>query len=212
MLLLLSRHGNTFEKGETPTMVGAREDLPLTAEGEAQASRLFDALQAVKVLPVATYSSQLQRTRRYAEIAVPVHVPIQDLRLSEIDYGVWGGLTEEQIHARGEGDELDAWNKQSLWPQSPNWQPDEATLRQNVRDFAEELATKHAGETVLVVSSNGVMRYFLGLVENALAARIADGTFKVKTGNLCILRFENGLWDILCWNEKPEVALLTGNA
>lgn len=210
MLLLLSRHGNTFEKGETPTMVGAREDLPLTAEGEAQATRLHEALQTAKVLPVATYSSQLQRTRRYAEIAVPVHIPTQDLRLSEIDYGVWGGLTEEQIHARGEGDELDAWNNQSLWPKAPNWQPDETTLRQNVIDFAEDLLHKHASETVLVVSSNGVMRYFLGLVENALAARIADGTFKVKTGNLCILRHENGLWDVLCWNEKPDIALLTG--
>lgn len=210
MLLLLSRHGNTFEKGETPTMVGAREDLPLTAEGEAQAARLAAALKAVNVLPVATYSSQLQRTRRYAEIAVPVHTPTQDLRLSEIDYGVWGGLSEEQIDARGEGEELAAWNSQSLWPKSPNWSPDEATLRQNVQDFAEELAHKHSGETVLVVSSNGVMRYFLTLVENAFSARIADGTFKVKTGNVCILRYENGLWDILCWNQKPDAALLTG--
>lgn len=208
MLLLISRHGNTFEKGETPTMVGAREDLPLTAEGEAQAARLAEALVAATVLPNAVYSSQLQRTRRYAEIAVPQMRAQQDIRLSEIDYGVWGGLTEEQIVARGEGEELALWNSQSLWPQSPNWQPDENTLRQNVQNFANELAQKHANQTVLVVSSNGVMRYFLTLVENAFAAHLADRTFKVKTGNLCALAYHNGAWQILFWNEKPD-ALLT---
>ena len=33
MRLILARHGNTFEAGETPVWVGAREDLPLTARG-----------------------------------------------------------------------------------------------------------------------------------------------------------------------------------
>ena len=44
MLLLLARHGNTFNKGDKIVWVGARTDLPLTAKGREQALALGQAL------------------------------------------------------------------------------------------------------------------------------------------------------------------------
>ncbi|HAO37083.1 MAG TPA: histidine phosphatase family protein, partial [Hyphomonas sp.] len=35
--LIIVRHGNTFDKGDTVTRVGGRTDLPLSASGLAQA-------------------------------------------------------------------------------------------------------------------------------------------------------------------------------
>jgi broad specificity phosphatase PhoE len=48
--IVIVRHGNTFEAGETPRRIGARTDLPLTADGQAQADALgrwFAAQRAV---------------------------------------------------------------------------------------------------------------------------------------------------------------------
>ena len=38
--LIIARHGNTFDKGDIPTRVGARTDLPLVEKGRAQAKAL----------------------------------------------------------------------------------------------------------------------------------------------------------------------------
>ena len=48
MLLLLARHGNTFDKGDKVVWVGARTDLPLTAKGREQARALGAGADAVR--------------------------------------------------------------------------------------------------------------------------------------------------------------------
>ena len=44
MDILCARHGNTFAPGQRAVFVGAKEDLPLTEEGETQARDLAIAL------------------------------------------------------------------------------------------------------------------------------------------------------------------------
>ncbi|MGA3882329.1 histidine phosphatase family protein, partial [Bacillus pumilus] len=39
-MFVIVRHGNTFAAGEPPRRIGARTDLPLTAQGQAQAEAL----------------------------------------------------------------------------------------------------------------------------------------------------------------------------
>jgi broad specificity phosphatase PhoE len=53
MLLLLARHGNTFDKGDKVVWVGASTDLPLTAKGREQAQALGQAL--------TPYAGQIKR-------------------------------------------------------------------------------------------------------------------------------------------------------
>ena len=44
-LVILCRHGNTFNAGEKVFMVGAQEDLPLTEHGCRQATQLGEAIR-----------------------------------------------------------------------------------------------------------------------------------------------------------------------
>lgn len=203
MKLIIARHGNTFEAGESPVMVGAKEDLALTAAGQEQAKAVGEALKNVPIR--RAFTSQLKRTKVFAQIALAWrNIPAKvDERLSEIDYGPWGGLSEEQVAAAGGQAELEAWNKQSVWPPSPGWSPSLQALERNVEDFATELAKEYPNDTIFAVSSNGVMRFFLKLIDGAFEQAVADGTFKVKTGNLCALEYQNGKWQVLFWNKKP---------
>ena len=77
-------------------------------------------------------------------------------------------------------------------------------VRARVRDLAASLA----GGRVLIVSSNGLMRSFLDLVPGALPARIAEGTFKVRTGHAGRLTRRDGAWTLQDWNVLPGAALL----
>jgi broad specificity phosphatase PhoE len=66
MQLILARHGNTFESNETPTWVGAQNDLPLTAAGLKQAKNLALYIKNNNIKLDAVYCGPLRRTRIYA--------------------------------------------------------------------------------------------------------------------------------------------------
>ncbi len=68
MLLLLARHGNTFNKGDKVVWVGARTDLPLTAKGREQAQALGQALVPFAPQIKRVISGPLLRTREHAAI------------------------------------------------------------------------------------------------------------------------------------------------
>lgn len=69
MLLLLARHGNTFEKSDKVVWVGARTDLPLTGKGKEQAQALAAGLQPLASRIKRVIAGPLKRTREHAEIA-----------------------------------------------------------------------------------------------------------------------------------------------
>src|SRR5690606_18800395 len=100
---------------------------------------------------------------------------------------------------------LVAWRERSVWPADAGWSPDEATLEARVLAFAEEaVAGLPAEDSVLVVSSNGVLRYFLKLIPGAFDQAVAEGTAKVGTGKLCCLTHdEQSGWSLVFWNREP---------
>jgi broad specificity phosphatase PhoE len=102
-LVILCRHGNTFERGDKVVMVGAREDLPLTARGVEQAQELAEVLAARNIVPSRIIAGPLQRTRVFAEnvqVVTKSSAVIEiDSRLIEFDYGAWSGLSNEEIVA-----------------------------------------------------------------------------------------------------------------
>jgi probable phosphoglycerate mutase len=91
-LIWLVRHGETAWS-KTGQHTG-RTDLPLTAEGEAQARRLAPRLRREWALVL---SSPLQRAWRTAELAGLSPEPEPDLM--EWDYGHAEGLTTAQLSA-----------------------------------------------------------------------------------------------------------------
>jgi probable phosphoglycerate mutase len=208
MLLLLARHGNTFEQGETAVWVGARTDLPLTAKGREQAAALGAGLDPLGQRIKRIVSGPLKRTREYAAIvarALNFKPPVEiDERLREIDYGLWEGKSSEEIQALGGGAERAAWNERGAWPFSPGWSPPAETITANAAALAQELAsTLPSGDAALLVTSNGILKFFLKLVPGAFESA-EKGALKVPTGHCCALSCEEGVWKVVFWNLPPQ--------
>jgi len=201
-LLILARHGNTFEPGETPVWVGAQEDLPLARKGLKQAEDLGHALVAAGQIPATIISGPLIRTRKAAEIVAGLtgfagDIQIDD-RLKEIDYGSWGGRSDAEIIEKWGEDALAAWRDRNERPEGADWSPDAATLKSNAFAVVHDL--QHHDGPVLIVTSNGILRYFH-------AALGFDGDAKVKTGHVCAARLEVRTVAPLFWNCDPANGL-----
>ncbi len=202
--LILMRHGNTFEAGETPRRVGAATDLPLTTAGEAQAQALAALIKA-RFLPLsAIITAPLLRTKRVAEaIANATNAALMiDERLTEITYGAWENKTDAAITALGDAAQLAAWDHDGMWPESANWTPSKATLEHNIASLLDEqhknLSLPESGHRILV-TSNGILRF----IHQAVTGKPPADEAKVKTGRYCVLAPRATGWTIEAWNKAP---------
>ena len=198
-LLLLARHGNTFGPGDRIVWVGAKENLPLVKSGEAQAAALGEALRELSLAPATLVSGPLKRTRRAAEIVKAITASDADIaidtRLTEIDYGAWGGKTDAEITDEFGPDAIPDWRERHVRPANAGWTPDDAALKSNALGVLNDMSS--AGHPALVITSNGILRYFH-------AALGFSGDAKVKTGHVCAARREGGDWKPLFWNRHPD--------
>ncbi len=201
-VLVFFRHGNTFEPGEQAVWIGARTNMPLTTEGEAQAKAAAKYIES-NVAPLdEIVSGPLQRTVRFAEIigdCLNQNFEIDD-RLREIDYGFWEGLSRLDIVQRYGSALLEQWEQHGRWPEGMGWQPQSVELQKDLSDFLDERHAKlTAGSAArLVVTSNGILR----TIYNLTTGKPPGIEAKVKTGNMCMLEPEGSGWRILKWNEK----------
>lgn len=213
MKVIFSRHGNTFSASDPVVWVGATQDLALVDSGILQAKCLAQALQKANIqYPKAVYCGPLKRTYDYAIIVLEqLHSkmkPIVDTRLNEIDYGNWSGLSNTQIQELGEGEELSAWENLSVWPKIAGWEGSPAHMIKEIREFSKDLVTQYEStDTILVITSNGRLRYFLKLIPGLFEQHVQNKEFKVATGNICLLTYENQKWQMKFWNKKPEYLL-----
>ena len=210
MEIILSRHGNTFEPGEPIVWAGATNDLPLARAGIRQAERLAEVLIAQKIRPSLVYCSALQRTVRYAQILIQkLGLPFQpriDSRIQEIDYGEWTGLTNQEVIQKFGKEAVLNWDQKSLWPPKDqgHWGGSEEQTVTEVQSFVSDLQARHTGnETVVVISSNGRLRYFLTLEKGKFEEKVKNGSFKVKTGNVCKLTGDQNQFTIPYWDVEP---------
>lgn len=208
--LLLVRHGNTFAPGDRIVWVGKGQDLPLVPSGHVQAEKLGASLTAARWIPTATVSGGLKRQVEHLRIAAPSGSPdpIRIEALDEVDYGHWGGLTTEEIHEHFGAEEVTAWNERSEWPQGAGWPETESEVRSRVQVFLAEVAAGRYGERVMACSSNGLLRWFLDAVPEALENALREGTFKVKTGGVGLMRLNSedteAGWQVALWNTPPD--------
>ena len=155
--------------------------------------------------PAAIYRGPLKRQEETAELIadpfqiVPQIAPV----LSEIDYGPWEGLTAEAIAAKWP-EAYALWTGRGVWPERIfGGAPPVKSLENWLRQLAE---THRPGDTVLAVSSNGLIRYFYSFAKeawNCLAETDQMETIKVKTGHFCDLLLIDGRVEVKSWNQKP---------
>jgi probable phosphoglycerate mutase len=186
--LILVRHGNTFEKEEVPVQVGARSDLPLTATGREQLKKLGAFFKEQKEAPIAIFTGFLKRQAESAKIiAENFGVKVEKTPvLSEIDYGPWEGLTQDEI-SRKWPKEFGEWNLNAKWQPAifggafeEHWQ--------SLMFWFERIFAEYPDQTVVGITSNGLLR----LLRNE----------KVKTGHFCTLELSYKNWKILDWNKS----------
>lgn len=196
--LIIARHGNTFRPGETPTRVGAGTDLPLVEEERARGIGKY--LKKQGCMPTKIYAAPLKRTMETAELAAQelgFSGSIERLNdLTEIDYGPDENKTEDAVIARIGQEAIDLWNAKAIVP--PGWKVDPEKLAKVWCDFAESIGEN---ETVMAVSSNGVIR-FAPYITGDYDAFCAEHDIKVATGGVCVFVYENGVWTAKEWNVK----------
>lgn len=203
--VLLVRHGNTFEAGEVPRQVGARSDLPLTQKGKEQAEAMASRLSATKICPKAIYAGELQRQRVAAEM-IGHHLGVKHSpALTEIDYGLWEGLTSEEIGCRWPEDYA-RWTMQGVWAESI-FGTSLCDHMHHINQWIDDLRTEYApGDTVVGVTSNGVMRLFYSLLTESwqhLSHTKQIEKLKVNTGHFCRLHLSQSAIEVKDWNVKP---------
>ncbi len=202
--IIISRHGNTFGTQDTPTRCGAHTDLPLVESGLKQADALGLYLKQFK--PTAFYSGPLLRHTQTTDSVIAHCAPKADMHImdkfSEIDYGPDENKTEDIVVARLGEEAIKAWNESATVPEG--WIVDVDQIIQDWIDFGTMVRKNHAGKTIYLCSSNGIMRfipYMTGDFENFKKTH----DLKIKTGAYCVLTHETdgAHWKIDVWNARP---------
>jgi broad specificity phosphatase PhoE len=172
--ILLARHGETDWNAEH--RVQGHTDRHLNERGLAQARALAEELAAQRV--DAVYSSDLARALETARaVAEPrgLHVEtVPDLR--ERDFGSWEGLLDVEI--------LERFPQARTGPWGDGETPEE--LAERVLSALRQIAERHPGGTVLVVSHGGPLR--------AVLRRCAvDGLERIANCHVSRIAVEDGI-------------------
>jgi probable phosphoglycerate mutase len=154
--LVLARHGETDWNREQRFQGHA--DPPLNDLGRAQAVALADELAESAARFDVVYTSDLRRAYETARIvAERLGVPLEVARgLREIDVGSWSGLTRDEIAERFPG----GYGRWLEGEQGHDGETREA-LQRRVVGAVREIAARHAGGTLLLVTHGGSLRALL---------------------------------------------------
>ena len=142
--LLLVRHGQT--RANIDQVWHGVTDTPLTDEGRIQAQRMGKYVLSNYSAPTVVYASQLRRALDTAsQITSDV---ISDQRLQEMDNGEWEGTDFKFL--QGEHNFFKRFSMEESF-RAPGGESRSCVLKRMLTALTE-IAEKHRGETVVVVS------------------------------------------------------------
>jgi len=207
--LIIARHGNTFNAGETVRRVGLT-DLPLVESGLEQGRMIGRYLQSDNIIPDILFVSELKRTQQTAIEAMKIlNVSLQMHALqgfNEIDYGLDENQPEENVVLRLGKNALKAWDEDAVVPQGWKVNPDQIIA--HWKKFVADIAVDYLGKNILVVTSNGIAR-FAPHITGAFEAFRARYPLKIATGAVCVFEkaHQAASWECRAWNLKPKEKL-----
>jgi alpha-ribazole phosphatase len=151
MRLILVRHGETGWLAQGRYQ-GQRQ-VPLSELGRRQVATLAGRLAGERIQ--AVWSSDLLRARQTAEaIATPLALPLRlETRLREIHFGVWEGLTFEEIR-QIDPTVVDSMQRDPLHFTPPGGES-LTRLASRVQSLLADLDAQRADEVVLALVSHG---------------------------------------------------------
>jgi alpha-ribazole phosphatase len=160
-ILYLIRHGLT--KGGRERRYKRSIDVPISEEGLRQIAKASDFINAHLdgAHLAAVYSSPLSRALESARVIAMPHglTPIVDYNLRERHFGIWEGLTFDEI-SRKYPLEFQRWAENPL-EHSPIGGESSREVRDRIMPAVETIVSSHAGERVAIVGHGGVNRIIL---------------------------------------------------
>ena len=128
---------------------------------------------------------------------------IADARFTEIDYGPDEGKPEDEVVARIGQKALEEWEREAIVPDG--WLVSVEGIVDAWKSFANEIEDKYKNKNVMVVSSNGIIRFAPHLTGD-FKKFTEDFNIKVGTGSVCILEKseEDKNWKVVEWGVKPK--------
>ena len=198
--IIIVRHGQT--EWNIKGIPQGYLDSPLTPRGLAQAKALGQRLARENF--TALYSSDLGRAVQTAvEISnVTGHGIITDARLRERHLGIFQGLNGEEIVAKYPEE------RRLMRSQGPGYviPGGESMVQQVERNIAclNELAARHEGEQIVVVTHGGVVSaFFRHTLEISLEA---PRRFEFVNAGINVFVRDEGNWMLLTWGDVSHLA------
>ncbi len=197
---IIVRHGET--EWNIAKIRQGHLDSGLTGKGLAQAKALAQRLAHQRF--AALYSSDLGRAIQTArEIAnITGHEIVTDPRLRERHLGIFQGLNAEEILTKYPEE------RRLLRTSGPDYViPEGESMRQQVARnvaYLDALASKHRGESVVVVTHGGVVS---GFFRHTLSIPLdAPRRFEFVNAGLNVFIHEDENWFLLTWGDVSHLA------
>ncbi len=173
--LVLIRHGQS--EYNLKNLFTGWIDVPLTAQGEAEAKKSGEALKEKKFIPQVVYTSALQRAHKTLDIILDVigkkDLPIiKDQALNERDYGELSGLNKKETADKYGADQVHVWRRSFDVP-PPGGESLKDTAARTLPYFREKiLPDLKAGKDVLVVAHGNSLRSIVMEIEKLTPEQI----------------------------------------
>ncbi|MHB0935633.1 MAG: alpha-ribazole phosphatase [Armatimonadota bacterium] len=194
-ILYLVRHG------ETAWNAGGRfqgqQDTPLSDKGCGQARSVAQALAGRHF--DAVYTSDLARAAETAACIAAPHglTPMRDIRLREVYFGEWEGLTVAEVTERWP-EVIAAWRADSLRTRPPGAETLQQML-ERITAFTEEMLRQYPDGELCIVAHGGSLRallvYALG-GDPALYRRL-----RLDNCSISIVKVTGDRWSLLLCND-----------
>lgn len=193
--VIVVRHGQTLWNLERRFQ--GHQDSPLTPKGVAQAAALAKRLSRRSFSSL--YSSDLGRARHTAQMIADAtgHAVIADPRLRERSLGAFQGLKSEEIRT-AYPDEYERYRARELDYVVPGGESLRQQIERNM-SCLEDLARRHSGETIVVVTHGGVLNVVL---RQTLSIPLeAPRRFEFLNSSLNLFVFVDGYWTLQTWGD-----------
>lgn len=185
MNLLFARHGET--DWNIQKRIQGSADTELNENGLLQASQLARQLETNHIRPERIYTSRQRRARQTAETAAKalgVECIVQD-GLEEISFGLWEGLTWNQVEERYP-EEFAAWYKNRRYEKTPEGESYQDLLNRLLptlhavikKEEALTASGSHSG-TILFVTHSAVIMSLMACLNNTPFSQMA-ARYKLK--------------------------------
>jgi 2,3-bisphosphoglycerate-dependent phosphoglycerate mutase len=203
--LILIRHGETAWNRER--RIQGQLDTPLSDEGLRQAVAVAHRLAAERAhwrldepgRDARIVSSDLMRCRQTADaIAAATGLPVtHDARLRERSYGLFQGRTYEEVR-RDMAQAFGRWHARD-----PDYDVEGGESLRTFADRSEQvlvdLAARHPGATLVVVTHGGVMDIAYRLCKGL--ALTAPRDFDLLNASLNRLQWDGSRFEVLDWGD-----------